>query len=333
VGPFSGSAQSGENREALEECFAFGAQRPLSASSLQRFGNCAFQGFLAYALRLDEPEEPGEEIDNRGQGNFWHKVLEVLFPELKARGLLGVPLEDVPDELIDASLAKAAEDAERSGHVGHPALWRLGQERARRMVRRVLSSESRGVPFHFLEPEHTELRFGNAQAPENWREVAIDGPTGEAPVHLEGKIDRVDTGNGTLGVIDYKSGNVKRAGTLLEALLVTEFQLPLYLFAARKAGHAGPLKAAWLSLKDGDPVDLEVELQKHQLSLDDLLATEPETLARLEKEGHKNLALAVHRLVGGLRQGRFPARPDDCGFCAYQRVCRISERRIPEGGA
>ncbi len=333
VGPWSGLARTEVNRDALAQCFEFGRERPLSASTLQKFGNCAFQGFLAFALRLDEPDEPGEEMDNRGQGNFWHKVLEVLFPELKARGLLGAPVDDVPDDVIDQALAKAAEDAERSGHVGHPALWKLGRERGRRMVRRVLASESRGLPFHFLEPTHTELRFGSAAAEEAWREVAIPSPDGAPPVYVEGKIDRIDTGNGMLGVVDYKSGSVKRAGQLLDALLVTEFQLPLYLFAARRAGHQGPLKAAWLSLKDGDPVDLEVELAKHQLSFDELLSTDPETIARVEKEGLKNLSLEVHKLVGGLREGRFPARPEDCGFCPYQRVCRISERRMPEGGA
>jgi ATP-dependent helicase/nuclease subunit B len=331
VGPFSGLARRDGLQEALGKCFEFGKDRPLSASLLQKFGNCAFQGFLAWGLRLDEPEEPGEEMDARGQGSFWHKVLEVLFPALKAQGLLGAAPGDVPDAVIDGALDAAATDAERTGHTGHPALWRIGRERARGMVRRILSSSTRGLPFHYMEPVHPELRFGRADAPEGWQQVPIPGPKGEPPVYVEGKIDRLDAGNGALGVVDYKSGTVTQHKALREAFLKTEFQLPLYLHAARVSGHEGPLRAAWLSLKDGEPVDLETELAKMQLSLADLLATDPATCARLEAEGLQSLSMAVHRLVAGLREGKFPARPEDCGFCSYQRVCRVSERRLPEG--
>lgn len=332
-GPWSGSAHRPDLGEALAACFQFDRDRPLSASLLQKFGNCAFQGFLAYAVRLEEPEEPGEEIDARGQGSFWHKVLEELFPRLKEKALLGAAVDDVPDSVIDEALDRAAQSAEQTGHTGHPALWRLGRERARRMVRRVLSDEHRGLPFHFMEPSETELHFGREGAPEAWREVSVPGVDGEPPIFVEGKIDRIDQGNGGLGVVDYKSGGVSTGKAFLEALLVTEYQLPLYLYAARTAGHRGALKAAWLKLKDGEPVDLEAQLHKHQLTLDDLLTTDPDRRAELEKEGLKNLVTAVQRLVSGLRKGQFPARPEDCGFCAYQRVCRISERRLPEGSA
>ncbi len=331
-GAHSGSAAREGLGAALAECFAFDREHPLSASLLQRFGNCAFQGFLGWAVELDDPEEPGEEMDARGQGSFWHKVLEVLFPLLKAEGLLGAAPEDVPDPLIDRALDTAAAAAEQTGHTGHPALWRIGRERARRMVRRVLGSPARGLPFHHMEPQTPELQFGSKDAPEGWREIPIPGPNGEPPVFVRGKIDRLDAGNGALGVVDYKSGEVRKNKGLREAFLKTEFQLPLYLHAARVAGHDGPLKAAWLSLKDGEPTDLEGELAKMQLSLDDLLSTDRETCGRLEREGLQTLSMAVHRLVSGLREGRFPAKPEDCNFCNFARVCRISERRMPEGG-
>ncbi len=332
LGPYTGSASREGLQAALEACFAFDRGNPLSASLLQRFGNCAFQGFLGWAVGLDDPEEPGEEMDARGQGSFWHKVLEVLFPLLKEEGLLGAAPEDVPPGLIDRALDTAAQAAEQSGHTGHPALWRIGHERARRMVRRVLGSPARGLPFHHMEPLRPELLFGSPEADEAWREIPIPGPHGEPPVYVRGKIDRLDGGNGQLGVVDYKSGEVKKNKGLREAFLATEFQLPLYLHAARVAGHDGPLKAAWLSLKDGEPTDLEGELAKMQLSLEDLLASDPETTRRLEGEGLQNLSMAVHRLVAGLREGRFPAQPEDCKFCNFARVCRISERRMPEGG-
>ncbi len=328
-GPFSGAATAPELAPELARLFAFGPERPLSASTLGRFGNCAFQGFLAFALRLEEPEEPGEEIDARGNGSFWHKVMEELFPRLAEAGLLRRPLEEVPQPLIDEALEQAAAAAEKSAHVGHPALWRLSRERARAMARKILATDHRGLPFHAHEPEHRELRFGRPSSPEPWREVALPpAREGETPIHLEGTIDRLDSSGPSVGVVDYKSGALGSGPKLMEGLLATEFQLPLYLYAAKVAGRTAG-RAAWLSLRDGEPRHLDSLLHEHHgQTLAELLDTTPAMRERLAQAGGKNLANAVHGLAGALRQGQFPARPQDCRYCAFGAVCRISERRL-----
>ncbi len=113
-------------------------------------------------------------------------------------------------------------------------------------------------------------------------------------------------------------------------MLTTEFQLPLYLYAARASGNSKALRAAWLSLSDGESVELAEVLEQGQVTLDELLATSTEDRRRLKNEDRKNLANAVHGLVSGLREGKFPVRPEDCRFCSYRAVCRISERRFQE---
>ncbi len=284
VGPYSGAVMDPSLEEALRETFRFGPDRPASASVLNRFGNCAFQGFLSYALKLEEPELPGEELDGRGRGSFWHSVLERLFPRLREAGLLGRAPEEVPDAMIDGALDEAARELEQRAHVGHPALWRLGRERARAMVRRVLGSEIHGLPFDGHEPVATELPFGKKGAPEGWETVVIPpaGPD-EQPVYVAGSIDRIDEGPDALGVVDYKSLKSKTPQKQLEALLTTEFQLPLYLFAARSSGRARALKAAWLSLRDGEALSIEEVLAEAGQSVEDLLATD---VIRLPSENH-----------------------------------------------
>ena len=316
-GPFSGDAGRDDARAALTESFRFGPGRPLSASKLDRFGECAFRGFLQHALHLSEPEEPGEEIDRRLRGTFWHRVLERLFPLLAERGLLRADPEAIPAELVDRAIAAAAAESERSGSTGHPALWRVGQERARRMVRGLLASDRRGLPFDGLDPQAAEREFGTPNAPEGWREVALPGPEGAEPVFVRGKIDRLDGGAGALGVVDYKSGAVEKGKPLADALLTTRFQLPLYLYAARAAGHQGRLDGAWVSLKNGEVVRLSEALDE---------------AGAVDAFVERNLPAAVHALVAGLRAGRFPARSDDCSTCSYRRVCRITERALPEEG-
>ena len=111
-----------------------------------------------------------------------------------------------------------------------------------------------------------------------------------------------------------------------EQLLSTDFQLPLYLFAARASGLRGARRAAWFSLRNAKTTYLHEVIPDAQL--DELLSTDPAVRARVAAEGGLNLPNAVQALVRSLREGQFPARPKDCAECGYRAVCRISERRL-----
>ncbi|MFP2932953.1 PD-(D/E)XK nuclease family protein, partial [Pyxidicoccus sp. 3LG] len=326
-GPYTGSVDVNTLRESLRETFRFDITRPLSASALARFGNCGFQGFLAYGLKVVEPDRPGEEFDARGRGTFLHRVVEEVFQALKKHELLGKAPEEIPDEVLDAALKSAIKHFEKFHHVGHPELWKLAHERARAMARRILVDEQRGLPFEKLMPEGFELKFGPGAKDDRWSNVVLQA--GEEPVWFEGTIDRLDMAGGDVGVIDYKSGQLETRA-LKQKLLKSDFQLPLYLYAARASGHRDAKKAAWFSLRTGATIHLSEVVPPQEL--DDLLSTDPEVRAKVaEKEG-LNLPNAVEKLVNTLRSGQFAARPQDCGTCGYRAVCRITDRRMTEEG-
>ncbi|XXF75868.1 PD-(D/E)XK nuclease family protein [Myxococcaceae bacterium GXIMD 01537] len=322
-GPYTGAVDGPALLQALRETFTFDITRPLSASALARFGNCTYQGFLSYGLKVPEPDTPGEELDPRRRGTFWHQVLEELFKRLKEAGLLGKDADEIPDALLEAALKKAARHLEDRDHVGHPQLWRLAQERARSMARRILKDERRGLPFERAEPEGFELKFGPGADVDSWQNVVL--MAGDEPIYFEGKIDRLDAGAGGVGVIDYKSGKLDKR-SLKERLLSSDFQLPLYLYAARASGHKEAHQAAWFSLRTGNTIHLSEVLKPPEV--EDMLATDAATRERVAQAGGLNLANAVEGLVRTLRAGHFEARPKDCGTCGYRAVCRITERRV-----
>ena len=322
-GRFSG-ALGAELAPRLARVFAFSSDAPLSASTLGKLGQCAFQGFVRVALRLEEPESPGESLDARGQGSFWHAVLERLFPRLQSAGLLGLPAREVPAELIEGAIDDAAEAFLDRSSSGHPRLFALARERARWMVRRVLDAPHHGLPFEGLRPEETETRFGRADSPNGWNEVRLPGALpGEGDVYLTGAVDRLDAGASGVGVLDYKASRRRES---LRDLLRTDFQLPFYLHAVRSRGERRALRAGWLVLKTGDfqafesPGGIEV-----------LLATDAPAREQARATGLPNLANAVHALVQSVRGGDVGARPEDCGFCPFGPVCRIGERRREAG--
>jgi RecB family exonuclease len=306
-GPYSGAVMDEGLRQTLARELAFGPDAPLSATTLERYARCGFQGFARELLRVGERESLGEAMDSRGRGSFLHLVFEELVPLLERRARGG---ELPSDSELKQAVATAASRAEREVHVGHPGLWRATQARAYRVVKRLLSSEGEILPFPGLVPSQTELLFGDARAPTGLGEVAVPLP-GHAPLHLKGKIDRVDLGPGGVGVIDYKSGRVS-ASEKGQALLRTEFQLPMYLWAARQAHPGKAVSAAWISLRSAKAVTLDEALKVAKLTGDELL---------------EGLPSAVHTLVDGLREGSFGPRTEDCGFCELASVCRIHEKK------
>lgn len=332
--PFSGDLSGEAFAAARGKWFAFDAGSGLSVSALGRYGNCAFSGALSQLLKLEAVEEQGEEPDARTRGTFWHLVFEQLMPQLKEQGWLGKPVGALPpaalDAVIDGAIDSAATKAETRNAVGHPALWKLGREKARRMVRRVLYSEHEGQPFKDQQwlPDAVEVTFGRGAKDDRFAQVVTPAARpGEQDVFLNGKIDRIDLGPGGAGVVDYKSGRKNKNAK--HELLVSDFQLPAYVLALRQALKLPKHDAAWLYLGDHDSGSLTRLLGKDQ-TLDELMALDELTRVRLEGEGKKNFANAVHDVASRLRSGDLGARPDDCGRCSFKRVCRISQRRIGE---
>lgn len=320
-GLFSGKLE-GLALERARALLAFGPDHPLSASTLGAFGNCRFRGLLGHVLRLRSLEEAGEDLDTRTRGTFWHAVLRELFPALAARGLLGRGLPEIPPELIDQALERAAREMERTAPVGHPALWSLSQERARAMVRRVLDSDGHGLPFGG-DRVFAELSFGSESAPAPFRTVRLAGSPEEGEVYLRGSIDRFDLAADSGGVVDYKAKQLE-ASKLAKDLLISDFQLPFYLHAVRCGGHRTLGRAGWMSLRDATVVELEDVLAKDGAStLPDLLETDPEKRAEVASRGAKNLATTVHRLLALMRVGDFGPKAHDCAYCDFRSVCRV----------
>jgi RecB family exonuclease len=297
---------------------------PLSSTSLQHLANCPFQGLSRKVLRLEPPEEGGEELDARGRGQLLHRALELLIRKLREQGLLDVPAAQLPDGFVAEVVTEAAEAHAQHALTGHPRTWAVAQARVRRTLERLLAT-GRLFPFHGLRPVATEVHFGRPEAEANWQELQLPGALpGEHPVWFRGTVDRIDQGPGGTGVLDYKSS--KRRDRAAAEFLVTDFQLPLYLHAVKSRGDPGPLKAGWLSLRNLEFLPLD-EAQTGPLEL--FLAVDAETRSRTSGP---NLATTVQQTLAEPRQGLFPVRPHDCGFCELGAVCRISERRAPARG-
>jgi ATP-dependent helicase/DNAse subunit B len=278
--------------------------------------NCRFAFFAQKVLGVGELDEAGQAPDAREVGTLAHQALERFYTLRQAAGRLPVCGDVDEQRELEATLDEVfAEEAESKP--GHPVLRAIERARLGEQLWRLIEHEAAhadeiggGMPSFF------ELKFGEP-TPDSLPALRI-GPA-HAPVHLRGRIDRVDLlpGGAGLVVLDYKLGRRDSQAKKLQEgeAAVTQLQLPIYALAARaglvKAGRVAAgasVDAAFVSLRDGAPTKLLSKTLKN-----------PPLATVLERD----LPARLDQLAEQLHAGDFAVDPHDCGFCAYRTVCRV----------
>jgi RecB family exonuclease len=329
AGRWSGRVD-GDVLARLQPALEWGVSRPVSASQLEAWSRCHFLGLSRRVLRLEEDEEAGEEMDARALGELLHATLRRLIPILQQANRWQPPKTALPfvEAQLDACLSESADEVRRRLPVGHALLFGLTVERARRELLRLLF-ENAIAPITGAVPKSFEQPFGRKDAPEAVQQVSLPPALPhEAPIFFTGAIDRLDVSPTQVAVVDYKLSRTGNPKARLDALLLKDFQLPLYLYVARQQYPQRAVDAAWVGLRKSESLVLSRVLRDEDYSLDDLLAVDLETRERLAQAGVPNLANSVHALAAALRGGDFGARPLDCKHCHLRSVCRISARRL-----
>src|SRR5882672_9805659 len=291
-GRFSGQL-SGEALRSAAATFAFGPGAPVSAHQLEDHATCGFRTLGKRLLRIEVDDRDDAELGPRERGTLLHRCLERFFRRLRDEGRL--PLRGLPEEM--ATLRQVAgEEMDAFAleeHVGHRALWELKRAELLESLAAVIESDQEALPIEL------ERRFGFEDS-ESWPALRI------GDVHVRGIVDRIDRlPDGTLLVLDYKSGRVASLAPRLkpEAVLAPEFQLALYAELLRQREPSARVDAAYLSLRDAQ---LTRTLREN--------GVDPDALP---------LAQGIRERVGRMRAGRFEVRPITCDYCDLKPVCRL----------
>ena len=291
-GRFSGQLSGAALRSAAPT-FAFGPEAPVSAHQLEDHATCGFRTLGKRLLRIEVDDRDDAELGARERGTLLHRCLERFFRRLREEGRL--PLRGLPAEI--ATLRQVAgEEMDAFAleeHVGHRALWELKRAELLETLVAVIEADQSAIPIEL------ERRFG-FDDPESWPPLRI------GDVHVRGIVDRIDRlPDGTLLVLDYKSGRVASLAPRLkpEAVLAPEFQLALYAELLRQREPSARVDAAYLSLRDAQ---LTRTLRQN--------GVDPDALP---------LAQSVQERVARMRAGRFEIRPLTCDYCDLKPVCRL----------
>lgn len=192
--------------------------KKLSPSALNVYLECRLQFYFKYVLRLFEPDDLSDELAPRDFGNVMHKALELLYEDA-TKGKPHKRIEPNDFFRLKSSVGGAIELAFRD----HFKLKKKQKFEVKgrnvvlasiieRYVSKVLEMDESYAPFEIKSLENDRDGDYSRLLP-----VTVDQEVFE--VSLKGIIDRVDRKDGTVRVIDYKSGKDTTEMKNLESVL------------------------------------------------------------------------------------------------------------------
>ncbi len=282
----------------------------VSASALQTYAECPYRYFMAHELNADERIDPEESLTLSAldKGILVHSILEEFFSRFGVDGSDEghKHLIDISNEVCDRFL--------REEYIGSTSIFEL--ERAN-LLRQLTHWHRNNLDLlDGYEGElMTERRFGYGDD-KLGHFALMDGFT----LRLRGKIDLIAVSKSSERalVLDFKSGNSSSYTDIDNDVTAsgTKLQLPIYSLMAREIlGADTDLSAAyWFVFHDKS------------------IRLRPKSPATFESV-RKHFAPVIETIVGGIRNGNFPARPGDrdtygdgpswknCKYCAYSDAC------------
>ena len=349
---------SGENIAKL-----YSTKLNLSASQVDRQGECRFSYFLKYGLRAKERKEA--EVDPAEFGTYVHAVLEYTAKDvMDMGGFHRVSLEKTMEIAMTHSERYAAEhfaqlDSKRMTYLFQRNVQELAMV-VEELWQELCTSEFSPVDF--------EVAFGDG---EKMGAIPIPGAAMEA--QLRGFVDRVDAWNNGytnyFRVVDYKTG--RKDFDYCDVFNGIGLQLLLYLFALEDEGQVvlgdspkpagvqyfparAPIMNASGALSDGvAKAERSKTLKRKGLILADdavLAAMEPEgspkrLSCKRSKDGitgdiasREQLRLlkdyvfhVLRGMINDIASGNVEPNPytrgtshNACTFCPYKAICHFA---------
>lgn len=189
-----------------------------SPSALSVYLDCRLKFYLLYLAGIKEKEEVKEEIDAAVFGNLAHYSMEFLYQGFQQRKKTDVLEKSAFKELKEKWVFPSIELGIRKFyHLEEDADTKLGGQMAivrdvlQKYLVRMLEIDEEAAPFRLVSMEKAHKA-----------KFEIETTAGLIRIGLKGFIDRVDEQNGTIRLIDYKSGADKKTFKNVESLFDRE---------------------------------------------------------------------------------------------------------------
>ena len=206
------SVQKTAEVEKLLSDFLSGGPRALSASAINTYLDCPLKFYFSVLEQIQEEDEITETVERDVFGSILHKVMEDLYAPFKGKlvtaDLLKLLRKDQP--LLTGTIARAFAELFFKSPVVRSLEGEnfLTGEMIRKYAEKILEQDARFTPFHYIESEK-KVR-------------ATITLSDKRVVQLKGFIDRIDSLDRVLRIVDYKTGSGKLEFESVEGLFDKE---------------------------------------------------------------------------------------------------------------
>jgi ATP-dependent exoDNAse (exonuclease V) beta subunit len=205
------------------------------------------QFYFQKILRISEVEEVEENIALNTLGTIIHETLRVLYEPFVGKFISEFDIQKCIKQ-IDSEVLNQFKVVYKEGDINKGRNL-LAFEVAKRNV------------FNFLKVELESIKNGDAikiLELEKTFERIVEHPSLPFPVLIRGNVDRIEERNGTIRIIDYKTGKVEKASVTLKSWKgLTEeikndkiIQVLAYAYMYEKNANGKPIEAGIISFKN-----------------------------------------------------------------------------------
>lgn len=199
----------------------------LSPSAMNCYMDCTLRFYLKYVAGLHTPDEVSAEIDSATFGSIFHQAAEHIYNDLTAHGKVinketiealykhPLALENYVDRAFKDLFFHLSKD-EQAEYNGTQL---INSAVIVRYLRQLLKHDYAYAPFTFVGSEK-----------EVYENITVHTPVGDFTTRIGGFIDRLDSKDGTLRIVDYKTGGNADTPRSLESLFIRDKNRSGYIF-------------------------------------------------------------------------------------------------------
>ena len=198
-----------------------------SPSALNYYLDCPLKFYYRYVAGLSAPDEVSAEIDSATFGSIFHYAAEHIYKDLTTHGKVinkealetllrnEVKLQDY----VDTAFKKLFFNVPKNEKPEYNGVQLINSAVIARYLKQLLQNDLRYAPFTFIASEM-----------EVDEPIDIQTPKGVIKSRIGGIIDRMDSKDGTLRIVDYKTGGDADTPPHVESLFIPDKKRSNYVF-------------------------------------------------------------------------------------------------------
>ena len=198
-----------------------------STSALNYYLDCPLKFYYRYVAGLSAPDEVSAEIDSATFGSIFHYAAEHIYKDLTTHGKVinkealetllrnEVKLQDY----VDTAFKKLFFNVPQNEKPEYNGIQLINSAVIARYLKQLLQNDLRYAPFTFIASEM-----------EVDEPIDIQTPKGVIKSRIGGIIDRMDSKDGTLRIVDYKTGGDADTPPHVESLFIPDKKRSNYVF-------------------------------------------------------------------------------------------------------